>query len=183
MRILGQYINYKVPMNSHYLFIFVSCFFLDDALRDAILLCFVKGSLWRGYRTRCYGLQKVNIFSSLWARLLVTSWANIQTELRVAFLRSESCHNRTVFEWCQITTVFLHLALFTYSVHCYYFVCAATTETTSALELVQSILAAIKGFASVIMIKVTAFVIDIILNIINIVVILIMMVNNDIEPF
>ena len=51
------------------------------------------------------------------------------------------------------------------------------------MEPVQSILAAIKGFASVIMIKVTAFVIDIILNIIKIVVILIMMVNNDIEPF
>ena len=37
--------------------------------------------------------------------------------------------------------------------------------------------------ASVIMSKVAAFVINIILNIINIVVILIMMVNNDIEPF
>ena len=99
MRILGQYINYKVPINSHYIFIFVNWFFLDDSLRrDAILLCFVKGSLWRGYRTRCYGLQKVNIFSSFWARLLVTNWAYIQTEFRggESFLRSESCHNRTV---------------------------------------------------------------------------------------
>ena len=95
MRILGQYINYKVPINSHYLCIFVIWFFLDVSLRDAFLLCFVKGSLWRGYRTRCYGLQKVNIFSSFWARLLVTNWAYIQTEFRggESFLRSESCHN------------------------------------------------------------------------------------------
>ena len=79
LRILGQYINYKVPINSHYLFIFVNWFFLDDSHCVAHLICFVKGSLWRGYRTRCYGLQKVNIFSifsSLYTRLLVTNWAN-----------------------------------------------------------------------------------------------------------
>ena len=112
MRILGQYINYKVPLYSHYLFIFVNWFFLDVSLRDAHLFCFVVGSLWRGYRTRCYGLQKVNVFSLFWARLLVTNWANIQTGGE-SFLRSESCHNRTVFKCCQITTLFLRL--FTHS--------------------------------------------------------------------